>query len=99
MSDNVLAGALACADARVQADFFNEFCSTLKAVCKGREGSQLWHIAEKLDQSTAEMFKELAETRAYHKAEYVKDTLRRDELRQEIWKLEEQRKALAPEEP
>lgn len=92
---NLIARALAAGESQDQADFFNEFCSTLMAICKGKEGSQLWYIAEKLDQSAADMLKELVETRAYHKAEYHKDTLRRDELRREVWALEEKLRTLA----
>jgi hypothetical protein len=92
--NDLFADALASADASVQADFFNRFAECLKSICKGREGTQLWHIAEKLDKGAADLMKELVETRDYHKAEYEKDTLRRDDLRREIWDLEAKLKAL-----
>jgi len=93
MSDQLFARSLALAGANEQAEFLNEFCSTLMGVCKGKEGNQVWYIAEHLDKSAADLLKEIAEHREYHAAEYKKDQLRRDELRREIWDLEKQLKA------
>ena len=94
MSTNLFARALAGAESQEQADFFNEFCSSMMGICKGREGMQLWYVGEKLDESAAKMLRELADLRDYHKAEYVKDTLRRDDLRREIHQLEDRARAL-----
>jgi hypothetical protein len=88
MNGTWMARALAAAESQEQADFFNEFCSSLMGICKGREGSQIWYIAEKLDKSAADVLEELVKTRVYHAEEYRKDTLRRDELRKDIYALE-----------
>lgn len=78
-----LTTALASADAKVQAEFLDNFCSSLVGLCKRNEGMQIWYIAAELKQGTIDLFKHLISDHEYHVTTYNQHKYDNDKLRKE----------------
>ena len=87
---NIFAKALAEADSREQANFFNEFSRALILACGDGDHRQVCYFSEELDSNARKLIKDLAEFISLHEESRPKIERTLSELRQQQYELERQ---------
>lgn len=97
--NNILSSALAQADSKTQAEFFNTFYRHLRQICRGDHESQMCYIAEHLDENGrdfADSLSSFAKLAVESRAKHARDQ-RTEVVKTEINELYRQKRDLEEE--